>query len=85
MCVIMLAIVAVLPYSFFLLPPLLFHQTFPASLSTHTLAVSVVQQMWGKDTSGSIGYFSEVEDKKYSTTNIGVPNTERGRPVCVLM
>ena len=60
---------------------------FPTSLSTHThtRAVSVVQQIWGKDARGSIGYFSETEDKEYSTTNIGVPNTERGVSTCVLM
>jgi len=43
--------------------------------------VTVLQQVWGKDAKSSIGYFSEVQDERYSTTNIGVPNTERG--VCV--
>lgn len=75
MCVIMLATVTILAAS----PP----PPFPTSLSTH--AVSVVQQTWGKDARGNIGYFSETEDKEYSTINIGVPNTDRGVSMCALL
>lgn len=51
------------------------------SLSVDNLtlpAVPVVQETWAKDAEGSIAYYSEVEDDQFNTTDIGVPNTERG-------
>ena len=42
------------------------------------LAVPVVQQTWGPDAGSGIAYYSEVEDEQFGTTDIGVPNTERG-------
>lgn len=38
----------------------------------------MVQGTWAKDAEGSIAYYSEVEDDQFNTTDIGVPNTERG-------
>ena len=40
--------------------------------------VPVLQQTWGSDAEENIAYYSEVADPQYSTTDIGIPNTERG-------
>ena len=47
--------------------------------------VPVVQNTWAKElaTAENIAYYSELKDVIYSTTDIGVPNTERGRCVCI--
>lgn len=44
----------------------------------HHIRLPVLTQTWGQGASGSIGFYSEVEDPVYSTSNIGVPNTEQG-------
>ena len=48
--------------------------------TNHCVAVPVLTQTWGLDAAGSIGYYSDVEDPTYSTSNVGVPNTEQGYP-----
>ncbi|KAL5477253.1 hypothetical protein EMCRGX_G024022 [Ephydatia muelleri] len=44
----------------------------------HHTRLPVLTQTWGHDAAGSIGYYSDVEDPAYSTSSIGVPNTEQG-------
>ena len=43
-----------------------------------TCIVPVLQSTWAGDAHGAIAYYSEVEDPHYSTTNLGVPNSEQG-------
>lgn len=38
----------------------------------------VVKATWAADAGDSIAYYSDMEDKEYSTIDIGVANTERG-------
>ncbi|CAI8027184.1 Beta-1,3-glucosyltransferase [Geodia barretti] len=44
----------------------------------HSTRLPVVQGTWARDAEGSVAYYSEVEDKQFLTTDIGVPNTESG-------
>ena len=40
----------------------------------------MVWETWAPEVEGSITYYSEEESMKYSTVDIGVPNTESGMP-----
>lgn len=40
--------------------------------------VPIVQATWGKQ-AGVIEYFSDVKDSRIPTTELGIPNTERGQ------
>ncbi|XP_059177419.1 beta-1,3-glucosyltransferase-like [Physella acuta] len=43
----------------------------------HETRVPIVQATWGKQ-AGVIEYFSDVKDSRIPTTDLGIPNTERG-------
>ena len=48
-------------------------------------AVPVVRETWAVDAGNSIVYYSDSEDISFSTVDIGVPNTERGKPTITLI
>ena len=48
-------------------------------ISVHFFLVPIVWQTWAPDAGESITYYSDIEDNEYSTIDIRVPNTERGR------